>query len=79
LRSQRPAGTVTQARSCRSLGGSESGDRAIIGLEQGDYEELDQLNAANPYAKAAYRINRPKTSASALRGDRGGGANALTS
>jgi oxalyl-CoA decarboxylase len=26
-------------------------------LQQGDYEEMDQLNAAKPYAKAAYRIN----------------------
>src|SRR5207302_9338675 len=23
-----------------------------------DYEELDQMNAAKPYAKAAYRVNR---------------------
>src|SRR5437899_2406558 len=38
---------------------SGSSDRAIVDLEQGDYEELDQLNAAKPYAKAAYRINRP--------------------
>jgi oxalyl-CoA decarboxylase len=38
---------------------SGSSDRAIVDLEQGDYEELDQLNAARPYAKAAYRINRP--------------------
>jgi len=37
---------------------SGSSDRAIVDLEQGDYEELDQLNAARPYAKAAYRINR---------------------
>src|SRR5881409_1290259 len=39
---------------------SGSSDRAIIDLQQGDYEELDQLNAAKPYAKAAYRINRPQ-------------------
>jgi oxalyl-CoA decarboxylase len=39
---------------------SGSSDRAIVDLEQGDYEELDQLNAARPYAKAAYRINRPQ-------------------
>ena len=39
---------------------SGSSDRAIIDLQQGDYEELDQLNAARPYAKAAYRINRPE-------------------
>lgn len=39
---------------------SGSSDRAIIDLEQGDYEELDQMNAAKPYAKAAYRVNRPQ-------------------
>jgi len=39
---------------------SGSSDRAIVDLEQGDYEELDQMNAAKPYAKAAYRINRPQ-------------------
>ncbi|CAG9272478.1 oxalyl-CoA decarboxylase [Paraburkholderia unamae] len=37
---------------------SGSSDRAIIDLQQGDYEELDQLNAARPYAKAAFRVNR---------------------
>src|SRR5438067_6306342 len=39
---------------------SGSSDREIIDLQQGDYEELDQLNAAKPYTKAAYRINRPE-------------------
>ncbi len=39
---------------------SGSSDRAIIDLQQGDYEELDQLAAAKPFAKAAYRINRPQ-------------------
>lgn len=39
---------------------SGSSDRSIIDLEQGDYEELDQMNAAKRYAKAAYRINRPQ-------------------
>ena len=39
---------------------SGSSDRAIVDLEQGDYEELDQMNAAKPYAKAAYRVNRPQ-------------------
>ena len=39
---------------------SGSSNRAIIDLEQGDYEELDQLNAAKPFAKAAYRVNRPE-------------------
>src|ERR1700744_1804150 len=39
---------------------SGSSDRAIVDLEQGDYEELDQMNAAKPYAKASYRINNPE-------------------
>jgi len=39
---------------------SGSSERAIIDLQQGDYEELDQLNAAKPFAKAAYRVNRPE-------------------
>jgi oxalyl-CoA decarboxylase len=39
---------------------SGSSDRAIVDLQQGDYEELDQINAAKPYAKAAYRVNRPE-------------------
>src|SRR5665213_3098726 len=39
---------------------SGSSDRAIVDLEQGDYEELDQMNAAKRYAKAAFRISRPQ-------------------
>jgi oxalyl-CoA decarboxylase len=39
---------------------SGSSDRAIIDLSQGDYEELDQMNAAKPFAKAAFRVNRPQ-------------------
>src|SRR5438128_10047120 len=39
---------------------SGSSDRAIVDLQQGDYEELDQMNAAKPYAKAAFRINKPR-------------------
>lgn len=39
---------------------SGSSDRAIIDLQQGDYEGLDQMNAAKPFAKAAYRINNPE-------------------
>jgi oxalyl-CoA decarboxylase len=39
---------------------SGSSNRTIVDLEQGDYEELDQLNAARPYAKAAYRVNNPQ-------------------
>src|SRR5580693_7341136 len=39
---------------------SGSSDRAIVDLEQGDYEELDQMNAAKPYAKAAFRVSKPE-------------------
>lgn len=39
---------------------SGSSDREIIDLQQGDYEELDQMNAAKPFAKAAYRVNKPE-------------------
>src|SRR2546427_13051822 len=37
---------------------SGSSERPIVDLQRGDYEELDQLAAARPFAKAAYRINR---------------------
>jgi oxalyl-CoA decarboxylase len=37
---------------------SGSSERHIVDLKQGDYEELDQLTAAEPFAKAAYRVNR---------------------
>src|SRR4030081_2355537 len=37
---------------------SGSSEREIVDLQQGDYEEMDQLNAAKPYANAAYRINK---------------------
>ncbi|NVN02737.1 MULTISPECIES: oxalyl-CoA decarboxylase [Asaia] len=37
---------------------SGSSDRAIVDLQQGDYEELDQFMAARPFAKAAYRVDR---------------------
>src|SRR5271157_5801041 len=39
---------------------SGSSNRAIVDLQQGDYEELDQMNAAKPYTKAAYRVNKPE-------------------
>lgn len=39
---------------------SGSSDRARVDLQQGDYEELDQMNAAKPYAKASYRVNHPE-------------------
>jgi oxalyl-CoA decarboxylase len=37
---------------------SGSSERHIVDLKQGDYEELDQLAAARPLVKAAYRVNR---------------------
>lgn len=37
---------------------SGSSNRALVDLQRGDYQDLDQLNAAKPFAKAAYRINR---------------------
>ena len=40
---------------------SGSSDRAIIDLQQGDYEELDQLSSARPYAKAAFRVDKPES------------------
>jgi oxalyl-CoA decarboxylase len=39
---------------------SGSSDRAIIDLQQGDYEELDQMAVAKQLAKAAYRVERPE-------------------
>src|SRR5260370_2985349 len=39
---------------------SGSSTRAIVDLQQGDYEELDQMNAAKPYTKAAFRVNKPE-------------------
>src|SRR6204780_1369657 len=38
---------------------SGSSTREIVDLQQGDYEELDQMNAAKPYAKAAFRVSKP--------------------
>lgn len=37
---------------------SGSSEREIVDLQQGDYEEMDQLSVAKPLCKAAYRINR---------------------
>ncbi|HEY0693785.1 MAG TPA: oxalyl-CoA decarboxylase [Kribbella sp.] len=37
---------------------SGSSERRLVDLKQGDYEELDQLAAAVPYVKAAYRVDR---------------------
>jgi len=37
---------------------SGSSERHLVDLKQGDYEELDQMAAAEPYVKAAYRVNR---------------------
>src|SRR2546428_7444926 len=35
---------------------SGSSEREIVDLQQGDYEEMDQLNAAKPLCKAAFRV-----------------------
>src|ERR671923_2853736 len=35
---------------------SGSSEREVVDLQQGDYEELDQLAIAKPLAKAAYRV-----------------------
>jgi len=35
---------------------SGSSEREVVDLQQGDYEELDQLAIARPLAKAAYRV-----------------------
>jgi len=37
---------------------SGSSERHIVDLKRGDYEELDQMTAAERFAKAAYRIDR---------------------
>src|SRR5487761_2756933 len=37
---------------------SGSSEREIIDLQQGDYEEMDQLNVAKPFAKASYRVSK---------------------
>ncbi|HET9889971.1 MAG TPA: oxalyl-CoA decarboxylase [Mycobacterium sp.] len=37
---------------------SGSSSRALVDLQRGDYQDLDQLNAAKPFAKAAYRVGR---------------------
>ncbi len=36
---------------------SGSSEREIVDLQQGDYEEMDQLAIAKPLCKAAYRIH----------------------
>ena len=35
---------------------SGSSEREIVDLQQGDYEEMDQLAIAKPVAKAAFRV-----------------------
>jgi oxalyl-CoA decarboxylase len=37
---------------------SGSSNRALVDLQRGDYQDLDQLSAARPFVKAAYRIGR---------------------
>jgi len=35
---------------------SGSSEREVVDLQQGDYEEMDQLAVAKPLAKAAFRV-----------------------
>jgi oxalyl-CoA decarboxylase len=35
---------------------SGSSEREIVDLQQGDYEEMDQLNIAKPFCKSAFRV-----------------------
>ncbi|BBZ72873.1 oxalyl-CoA decarboxylase [Mycobacterium paraseoulense] len=37
---------------------SGSSNRALVDLHRGDYQDIDQLNAARPFVKEAYRIGR---------------------
>lgn len=39
---------------------SGSSDRALIDMDRGEYEGLDQYNVAKPLCKAAYRIDKPE-------------------
>ncbi|PCI05240.1 MAG: oxalyl-CoA decarboxylase [Hyphomicrobiales bacterium] len=39
---------------------SGSSEREIVDLQQGDYEEMDQLAIAKPLCKAAYRVLHPE-------------------
>ncbi len=39
---------------------SGSSEREIVDLQQGDYEEMDQMNVARPHCKASFRINSIK-------------------
>ena len=44
-----------------------SSEREIVDLQQGDYEEMDQLAIAKPLCKAAFRVLHAAESASAWR------------
>ena len=46
---------------------SGSSEREIVDLQQGDYEEMDQLAVAKPLCKAAFRVLHAQTSASGSR------------
>ena len=46
---------------------SGSSEREVVDLQQGDYEEMDQLAIAKPLCKAAFRVLHAATSESALR------------
>jgi len=46
------------ANCCPVVQISGSSERHIVDLKRGDYEELDQMTAAERFAKAAYRVDR---------------------
>ena len=50
---------------------SGSSEREIVDLQQGDYEEMDQLAVAKPLCKAAYRVLHAEDIGIALRGQSG--------
>lgn len=39
---------------------SGSSDRALVDMDRGEYEGMDQYNAAKPFCKAAFRIDKPE-------------------
>src|SRR4029077_16287534 len=47
---------------------SGSSERHIVDLKRGDYEELDQMTAAERFAKAAYRVDRAEDRARGIAG-----------
>ena len=58
---------------------SGSSDRHIVDLKRGDYEELDQMTAAERFAKAAYRVDRAEGRRGAARSIRRSGPSGSSS